>query len=606
MKEFLKLIWQFVTRYKVYAMLNITFNMLSIVFSLFSLTMIIPFLGVLFKTSALVTSVPAFAFNMAVIKTYFYYYISQLIIAKGQAAALVFIVVLVVVMMLLKTTCWYFANYFMTPLRTGVMRDLRNQVYAKILRLPISYFSEARKGDIMSRMSGDVQEIEWSIMSSLEMTFRDPFNIIIFIVALFMMSTQLTLFVFVLLPISALAIGRIGNTLRKTGLKGQIKMGEVMSTLEETLGGLRIIKAFNAEKRAYENFHRQNEEYTRIANKMMRRRFLASPVSEFLGVLILVVIMYYGGNLILNSKSALSPDTFIAYLAIFSQVINPAKSLSQAVYNIQKGMSSMDRINNILHAEERITDKENASSIKEFKESIEFRNVSFAYENEPVLRNINLTIQKGKTIALVGQSGSGKSTLVDLLPRFYDVSEGDIFIDGTSVSDLKIRDLRGLMGNVNQESILFNDSFYNNIAFGVANATKEEVIAAAKVANAHDFIMATEDGYDTNIGDRGGKLSGGQRQRISIARAVLKNPPIMILDEATSALDTESEHLVQEALTNLMKNRTSVVIAHRLSTIKHADEICVLHEGEIVERGSHDELLEKGGYYKKLYELQVF
>jgi subfamily B ATP-binding cassette protein MsbA len=606
MKEFLKLIWQFVTRYKVYALLNVMFNMLSIVFSLFSLTMIIPFLGVLFKTSALVTSVPAFAFNMAVIKTYFYYYISQLIIAKGQAAALVFIVVLVVVMMLLKTTCWYFANYFMTPLRTGVMRDLRNQVYAKILRLPISYFSEARKGDIMSRMSGDVQEIEWSIMSSLEMTFRDPFNIIIFIVALFMMSTQLTLFVFVLLPVSALAIGRIGKTLRKTGLKGQIKMGEVMSTLEETLGGLRIIKAFNAEKRAYDNFHRQNEDYTRIANKMMRRRFLASPVSEFLGVLILVVIMYYGGNLILNSKSALSPDTFIAYLAIFSQVINPAKSLSQAVYNIQKGMSSMDRINNILHAEERITDKENALSIKEFKESIEFRNVSFAYENEPVLRNINLTIQKGKTIALVGQSGSGKSTLVDLLPRFYDVSEGDICIDGMSVADLKIKDLRGLMGNVNQESILFNDSFYNNIAFGVANATKEEVIAAAKVANAHDFIMATEEGYDTNIGDRGGKLSGGQRQRISIARAVLKNPPIMILDEATSALDTESEHLVQEALTNLMKNRTSVVIAHRLSTIKHADEICVLHEGEIVERGSHDELLEKGGYYKKLYELQVF
>jgi ATP-binding cassette, subfamily B, bacterial MsbA len=606
MKEFLKLIWQFVTRYKTYAILNVTFNMLSIVFSLFSLTMIIPFLGVLFKTSALVTSVPAFAFNMAVIKTYFYYYISQLIIAKGQAAALVFIVVLVVIMMLLKTTCWYFANYFMTPLRTGVMRDMRNQVYGKILRLPISYFSESRKGDIMSRMSGDVQEIEWSIMSSLEMTFRDPFNIIIFIVALFMMSTQLTLFVFVLLPISALAIGRIGKTLRKTGLKGQIKMGEVMSTLEESLGGLRIIKAFNAEKRAYENFHRQNEEYTRIANKMMRRRFLASPVSEFLGVLILVVIMYYGGNLILNSKSALSPDTFIAYLAIFSQVINPAKSFSQAVYNIQKGMSSMDRINNILHAEERITEKENAVAIKEFKENIEFRNVSFAYENEPVLRNINLTIQKGKTIALVGQSGSGKSTLVDLLPRFYDVSEGDIFIDGISIFDLKIRDLRGLMGNVNQESILFNDSFYNNIAFGVEHTTKEEVIAAAKVANAHEFIMATENGYDTNIGDRGGKLSGGQRQRISIARAVLKNPPIMILDEATSSLDTESEHLVQEALMNLMKNRTSVVIAHRLSTIKHADEICVLHEGEIVERGSHDELLEKGGYYKKLYELQVF
>lgn len=606
MKDFLKLAWQFISKYKMYAALNVLFNILSIVFSLFSLTLIIPFLGILFKTSELVTSVPAFAFNLSVLKQYFYYYLSQLVITNGQQAALLFVSGLVIIMILMKSICWYFANYFMTPLRTGVMRDMRNAIYSKILKLPIAFFSETRKGDIISRMSGDVQEIEWSIMSSLEMTFRDPINIILFVVALFMMSAQLTLFVFILLPLSALIIGRIGKTLRKTGLKGQIKIGEVMSTIEETLGGLRIIKAFNAEERARETFYRQNQEYTKIANRLMRRRFLASPVSEFLGVLILVVIMYYGGNLILNSKSALSPDSFIAYLAIFSQIINPAKSFSSAIYNIQKGMSSMDRINAILKAEETIIEKENAKPIVEFKESIEFKNVSFAYESEPVLRNINLKIEKGKTIALVGQSGSGKSTLVDMLPRFYDVTEGEILIDGTPVTDLKIRDLRGLMGNVNQESILFNDTFYNNIAFGVESTTLNNVTDAAKVANAHQFISTTENGYETNIGDRGGKLSGGQRQRISIARAVLKNPPILILDEATSALDTESEYLVQEALANLMKNRTSIVIAHRLSTIKHADEICVMHEGEIVERGGHEELLSRNGYYKKLYDLQMF
>lgn len=606
MKDFIKLAWQFIRRYKMYAALNVMFNILSIIFSLFSLTLIIPFLGILFNTSDLVTTVPVFALKISVIKQYFYYYLSQLVILYGQQAALLFVSGLVVVMILMKSVCWFMANYFMTPLRTGVMRDLRNDIYTKILKLPIAFFSETRKGDIISRMSGDVQEIEWSIMSSLEMTFRDPINIVLFVVALFWMSPQLTLFVFILLPLSALVIGRIGKTLRKTGLKGQIKIGEVMSTIEETLGGLRIIKAFNAEERARETFYRQNQEYTRIANRLMRRRFLASPVSEFLGILILVVIMYYGGNLILNSKSALSPDSFIAYLAIFSQIINPAKSFSSAIYNIQKGMSSMDRINAILDAEETIMEKENAKPITEFKESIEFKNVSFAYESDLVLRNINLKIEKGKTIALVGQSGSGKSTLVDMLPRFYDVTEGEILLDGTPVTDLKIRDLRGLMGNVNQESILFNDTFYNNIAFGVESTTKEAVIAAAKVANAHQFISTTENGYETNIGDRGGKLSGGQRQRISIARAVLKNPPILILDEATSALDTESEYLVQEALSNLMKNRTSIVIAHRLSTIKHADEICVMHEGEIVERGRHDELLALNGFYKKLYDLQMF
>ena len=610
MKKFIKVALVYIKRYKKYAFLNIFFNISAVIFSLFSLAMLMPILGILFNTTHKVYQLVPWTFTRkyweVLINNLFYFPLSNLIELHSKQYALTVVSLILIVMVMMKTFCQFMANYFMTPLRNGVLKDLRNEIYSKVLRLPIGYFSETRKGDIMSRMSGDVAEIEWSIMSSLEMISRDPFTIILFVGMLVYMSPQLSLFVLILLPIGALIIGRVGKSLRKTSMKGQIKMGELMSTIEETLGGLRIIKAFNGEAKAAAKFFRQNNEYTKIANRTNRRRFLASPLSEFLGTMIVVVILFYGGNLVLNGGSQLEPESFIGYLVIFSQVINPSKALSSAFYNIQKGMASIDRINVILKAEEKIVDKETAIDINAFKDNITFNNVSFAYENEQVLKNININIKKGSTVALVGQSGSGKSTLVDLIPRFYDIVNGDILIDGTSIKDIKIKSLRGIMGNVNQEAILFNDTFYNNIAFGVESTTMEDVIAAAKVANAHDFIMATENGYETNIGDRGGKLSGGQRQRISIARAVLKNPPILILDEATSALDTESEYLVQEALVNLMKNRTSIVIAHRLSTIKHADVIYVLHEGEIVEQGKHEEIIALNGYYKKLYDLQMF
>jgi ATP-binding cassette, subfamily B, bacterial MsbA len=606
MKRFVSSVLVYLTPYKWYALLNIIFNALNSIFGVFSITMLIPFLNILFKPEAIKPVHTSFEFSMESVQNNLSYYITKMIGTTDKSSLLMGICILIVVMILLKTTCWFLANYFMTPLRNGILRDLRNRIYQKILSLPIGYFTETRKGDVISRMTGDVQEIEWSIMSSLEMTFREPVMIIISIVTLIAISPKLTLFILILLPVSGVIIGLIGKNLRKTSLKGQVKMGELISTIEETLSGLRIIKAFNAERKAVDSFSRQNNEYMRIANKIMRRRFLASPVSEFLGILVLAVVLWYGGSIIISNPKAMDASKLIVYLGIFSQIINPAKNLSQAYYTIQKGMASLDRVNSILNAEESIKEKENPVRISEFKHKIEFRNVSFAYENEYVLKNINLVIEKGKSIALVGQSGSGKSTLVDLIPRFYDIQEGEIFIDDIPIKDIKIKDLRALMGNVNQESILFNDSVYNNIAFGVETTTLKDVEAAARVANAHDFISATEIGYESNIGDRGGKLSGGQRQRISIARAVLKNPPIMILDEATSALDTESEHLVQEALFNLMKNRTSVVIAHRLSTIKNADEICVLHEGEIVEHGNHEELIAKDGYYKKLYDLQMF
>jgi subfamily B ATP-binding cassette protein MsbA len=606
MKHFFKYVIKLLSPYKWKVAANFIFNILSTIFSLVSITMIAPFLTILFKIQeATEYKLMPFVLDAKSLSNNFNFYLQQFVHNHGESKALLLVCVIVVTTTLLKTFFGYMANYFLTPIRNGVVRDMRRRIYDKIVSLSLGYFTATRKGDVISRITGDVQEIETSIMSSLEMVFREPITIIISLIWLLAISPKLTLFVFILLPIAGIIIGVIGKNLRKTSMKGQIKMGELLSTIEETLGGLRIIKAFNAEKKVKATFGKQNNEFYRISNRIMRRRFLASPVSEFLGVCVLVVVLWYGGNIALSSNPGFA-GSLIAYVGIFSQIINPAKNFSQAFYNIQKGRASLDRVNAILNVVDKITEKKDAVRLKEFKHEIEFRNVNFAYDSENVLKNINLKIEKGKSVAVVGQSGSGKSTMVDLIPRFYDIQEGDILIDGIPVKDMKISDLRGLMGNVNQESILFNDSFYNNIAFGVESATLEEIQAAAKVANAHEFIMATENGYETNIGDRGGKLSGGQRQRISIARAVLKNPPIMILDEATSSLDTESEHLVQEALFNLMKNRTSIIIAHRLSTIKNADEICVLHEGEIVERGKHDELLSLNGYYKKLYDLQIF
>jgi len=494
----------------------------------------------------------------------------------------------------------------MAPIRNGVIRNIRNKIYTKILNLPLSYFSNEKKGDIISRMTSDVVEVEWSIMGSLEMMFRDPINIIIFLIGMFIMSPSLTLFVLIILPVGGYIIGRIGKSLRKISMHGQNKMGELLSIIEETLSGLRVIKAFNAERKINNKFKDNNHTYYQIMNKMVRRRYLASPLSEFMGAVVVITVMWYGGHLVLSDQESLSPQVLISYLIIFSQILTPAKAFSTAYYNVQKGLASIDRINQILDADIIIKEKPDAKEINSFNTEIEYNNVSFRYKENYVLQDINLKLEKGKTIALVGQSGSGKSTFVDLLPRFYDIQKGEIIIDGLPISDLKISDLRNLMGNVNQESILFNDTFFNNISFGVDNTSYEEVVAAATVANAHDFIMASENQYNTNIGDRGSKMSGGQRQRISIARAVLKNPPILILDEATSALDTESERLVQDALENLMKNRTSIVIAHRLSTVKNADEICVFHEGRIVERGKHSELISKNGAYKKLHDLQMY
>lgn len=581
-------------------------NLLSAVFALFSVTMAIPFLGILFQNEPAITTVGDFEYTLESAREHFNYYISQMIITQGPTRALMFLSVLIICMSFFKNLFHYLAMYFLAPIRNGVVKDIRNQVYDKIMILPLSYFSETRKGDVIARMTGDVQEIETSIVSSLEMLFRDPFQILIYLGALFYMSTSLTLFVMVLLPITGFVIGRLGRTLKHTSLKGQKKMGVLLSMIEETLGGLRIIKAFNAENMMRWRFQNSNSLYTKIMVRMQRRRSLASPVSEFLGTTVMIIIMVYGASLVLAETGDLNSQEFIGYLMLFYLIIAPSKSFSGAMYNVQKGLASVERVQDVLNATNNIVDKPGALPIKDFKKSIEYKNVCFSYDHFEVLKDINLVIEKGQSIALVGQSGSGKSTLADLLPRFYDVQKGDITIDGVSVKDYKIKDVRGLMGNVNQDPILFNDSFYNNIAFGVENPSEEDVIAAARVANAHEFINASRHGYHTRIGDRGGKLSGGQRQRVSIARAVLKNPPIMILDEATSALDTESERLVQDALFKLMKNRTSLVIAHRLSTIQFADEICVLHEGRIVERGKHSMLLKMNGYYRKLHDMQLF
>jgi subfamily B ATP-binding cassette protein MsbA len=598
------LLKRFLPPYKGYVIMNVIFNLLGAIFGAFQFATLAPVLGVLFGTQQSVAKPESWSFSVESVINNVLYLISNMIETSGKEMVLIYLGIFMIVMVILKVGFTYMASFVMVPLRNGVVCDIRNQIYNKILSLPLGFFSEERKGDIIARTTGDVQEVDNSIFNSIEMMFKDPMIIIISLCAMIYMSWSLTLFVFLMLPVVGYLIGKVGKSLKKPSMRGQNKMGELLSTIEESLSGLRIIKAFNAEKKMKGVFARQNTEYYHIMNKLMWRRYLAHPMSELLGTMVIVVVLWYGGRLVLSNTSDLTPQAFITYLTFFYSIINPAKSFSTALYSVQKGLASMQRIDMILLAENNIVNKPDAVAVKEFNKNIEYRNVGFRYIDDEVLKNVSLTIEKGKTIALVGQSGSGKSTFVDLLPRFWDLQSGSILVDSIDIRDYKIADLRGLMGNVNQDPILFNDTFYNNISFGVETATMEEVIAAAKVANAHEFITTSPDGYLTNIGDRGGKLSGGQRQRISIARAVLKNPPILILDEATSALDTESEKLVQEALENLMKNRTSIVIAHRLSTIKKADLICVFHEGEIVERGTHDELLAIKGIYKKLHSMQ--
>ena len=612
MKNLIMLIRRFVPPYKRYVIWVFILNLLSTIFSLFSFATIIPILQILFgmQTASHVFidwgQYTSMSQLVDITKNNLFFYIEQMIVVSGAATTLLYLGLFLVVMTVLKTGTTYLASSSLVPVRTGVLRDLRNQIYAKIIDLPIGYFSEERKGDIMSRMTSDVGEIEASIMSSLETIFKNPIMIVIYMIVLFSLSWQLTLFVLLLLPFSGFLIGKIGRTLKRRSLSGQEQTGELLSQIEETLGGLRVVKAFIAEEKLKARFAGLNDRIRRTFNRINRRYLLAHPISELLGTVVVAILLWYGGTLILQGEGSISAPEFIYYLVIFYSIIPPSKDLSRAMYSVQKGMASLQRVDEILKAENPLKAQKNAVKIDEFTSRIEFNHVWFKYREDWILQDINLTCGKGKTVALVGQSGSGKSTMVDLIPRFYDVNEGAISVDGTDIRNLDLQMLRELMGNVNQEAILFNDSFFNNITFGVESATMDEVIAAAKIANAHDFIMATEEGYQTNVGDRGCRLSGGQRQRISIARAILKNPPILILDEATSALDTESEKLVQNALESLMQNRTTIVIAHRLSTIKKADEICVLHEGKIVERGKHEELLSLNGYYKRLCDMQSF
>lgn len=603
MKKFYK-VFKFIFPYKWLAVGNIISNTLGAIFGLFTISTLLPFLQILFNTAEPITVKPELALSLSSILQYFYYIISQIIMAHGRSMALLFVIGLVFITSLLKNLFTYLALWLLAPIRLGVVSDIRNDLYKKVLELPLGFYSDEKKGDIISRMTNDVQEIEVSIIRSLEMFFKDPIIIIVYLSFLIMLSPQLTLFVLIILPISGGLIGSIGKTLRKKSLKGQQKLGSILTVIDETLGGLRVIKAFNAEGRMRKHFKNLNQEYTNVMTSMWRRRDLASPMSEFLGTVVIGLVLWFGGKLVFDSSTGLAPEAVITYIGAFYMIINPAKSFSSAYFNVQKGMASADRIDDLLNAVNPIADSAGAKQLESFNHSIEYKNVSFRYEDDWVLKNVNLTIEKGKTIALVGQSGSGKTTFVDLLPRFYDVVEGEILIDGVNIKEYTLWSLRQLMGNVNQDPILFNDTIENNIAFGVGEYSKEEIIKAAQIANAHEFIASNPEGYDYNIGDRGTKLSGGQRQRLSIARAILKNPPIMILDEATSALDTESERLVQDAIENLMRNRTSLVIAHRLSTVKNADLICVLHEGEIVERGKHEELLKTNGIYSKLYSLQ--
>ena len=610
MKEFLQLMRRFVSPYKKYIGWAILLNILSAVFNVFSFTLLIPILDILFKTGENNKVYEYMEWGTAGFKDVainnFYYYVSQMIQDNGPTTALIFLGLFLALMTLFKTSCYFASSAVMIPLRTGVVRDIRIMVYAKVMRLPMGFFSEERKGDIIARMSGDVGEVENSITSSLDMLIKSPIMIILYFITLIATSWKLTLFTVLVLPAMGWLMGKVGRKLKRQSLEAQGKWSDTMSQLEETLGGLRIIKAFIAEDRMIDRFTRCSNELRDAVNKVAMRQALAHPMSEFLGTILIVSVLWFGGALILGHNSSLTAPTFIFYMVILYSVINPLKDFAKAGYNIPKGLASMERVDKILKAENNIKEIPNPKPLTGMNDRIEFKDISFSYDGKrEVLKHVNLTVPKGKTVALVGQSGSGKSTLVDLLPRYHDVQGGDITIDGTSIKDVRIADLRSLIGNVNQEAILFNDTFFNNIAFGVENATMEQVIEAAKIANAHDFIMEKPEGYNTNIGDRGGKLSGGQRQRVSIARAILKNHPILILDEATSALDTESERLVQEALERLMKTRTTIAIAHRLSTIKNADEICVLYEGEIVERGRHEELLELDGYYKRLNDMQA-
>lgn len=617
MKDFIQVLRRFIPPYKRQLILSFIFNILSAFMNVLSFALIVPILNILFKISD-----EQYAFKpwydpntvsffsrigevVSALKNNFYYYTSYYIDLYGAAKTLMFLSIALVILTLVKTGVTYLSSFYLIPIRTGVVRDIRNQINDKILSLPLSFFSEERKGDIMARITGDVNEVENSIMSSLDMFFKNPILILVYFSTMIAISWQLTIFVIVLLPVSGFVMGRVGKTLKRRSVEAQEKWGEQMSQIEETLGGLRIIKAFNAQKKVSGKFHTTGDELRNMSNRINRRQQLAHPMSEFLGTVTIAIVLWFGGNLILGDYGGITASSFIYYLVIFYSIINPAKEFSKSAYAIQKGLASITRIDKILKAENNIKDPIYPKQVT-FNNHIEYKDVWFKYSDKWVLKGINLHIEKGKTVALVGQSGSGKSTLIDLLPRFYDINKGQILIDDTDIKEVSILDLRSHMGNVNQEAILFNDSFFNNIAFGVESATREQVEEAARIANAHDFIISTPDGYDTNIGDRGSKLSGGQRQRVSIARAILKNPQILILDEATSALDTESEQLVQEALENLMKNRTTIVIAHRLSTIKNADEICVMHEGLIVERGRHDDLYSLNGYYRKLCDIQQF
>jgi len=607
MKEFINVLRRFVPPYKKHLILSVIFNILSAVLNIFSFAALIPILQILFQTGDAEAATGYMAWDWGNVQTVLMnnmnYYVTQLIAQFGQTTTLLFIGLFLALTTALKTGAYFLSSATIIPIRTGVVRDIRNQLYQKITSLPLGFFSEERKGDIIARMSGDVQEVETSIMSSLDMLFKNPILIIVYFATLLFVSWQLTLFTIVFVPIFGWFMGLVGRKLKQKSIKAQTLWSDTMSQVEETLGGLRIIKAFCAEGKMNTRFDRINSAYRNDIMRVNIRQSMAHPMSEFLGTVMIIIVLWFGGILVLTNQAITGP-TFIYYMVILYSIIQPLKEFSKAGYNIPKGLASMERIDKILMAENTIKDSAEPKHIVSFDREIEFRHVSFKYGEQWVLKDINLTIPKGKTIALVGQSGSGKSTMVDLIPRYYDVQEGEVLIDGINVKELGIHDLRQLIGNVNQEAILFNDSFRNNISFGVDNASQQQIEEAAKIANAYDFIMASEQGFDTNIGDRGGRLSGGQRQRVSIARAILKNPPILILDEATSALDTESERLVQDALERLMKTRTTVAIAHRLSTIKNADEICVLHDGKIVERGTHEGLLAQDGYYKKLHDMQ--